>query len=99
MQIHRPLATDVKPIQNYSLIITFENGEKRVFDVKPYFKFKQFEELKRIGMFNTVRVGGLSIECIHGQVSIYFENVLKKDKYKQKKTIKKKLPQGILSNV
>jgi hypothetical protein len=27
---------DVKPQDNYCLLLTFENGEKRKFDMKPY---------------------------------------------------------------
>ena len=40
-----PKAIDVNVLENYELEITFENNEKRKFDVKPYFKFKQFKEL------------------------------------------------------
>ena len=29
----RPIA--VKPLKNYELLITFKNGEKKVFDMKP----------------------------------------------------------------
>ena len=29
-------AIDVKPLKNYELKVTFDNGEVRRFDVKPY---------------------------------------------------------------
>ena len=61
-----PKAIDVKVLNNYELEITFENNEKRKFDVKPYFKFKQFEKLKDINMFKTVKIAGLSIEWKNG---------------------------------
>lgn len=61
-----PKAIDVKALNNYELEITFDNNEKRKFDVKPYFKFKQFEELKDIKNFQTVKVAGLSIEWENG---------------------------------
>ena len=61
-----PKAIDVKVLNNYELEITFENNEKRRFDVKPYFKFKQFEKLKDINMFKTVKIAGLSIEWKNG---------------------------------
>lgn len=59
-------AIDVKVLENYELEITFNNNEKRKFDVKPYFKFKQFKELKNIEEFQTVKVAGLSIEWQNG---------------------------------
>jgi hypothetical protein len=36
----RPKAIDVKPCPDYCLLITFNNDEKRLFDVKPYLDFK-----------------------------------------------------------
>ena len=62
----RPKAIDVKVLNNYELEIIFDNNEKKIFDVKPYLKFKQFEQLKDIKMFNTVKVAGLSIEWENG---------------------------------
>lgn len=44
----RPKAIDVKVLKDYELEIFFDNQEKRIFDVKPYFKFKQFKEVKKI---------------------------------------------------
>lgn len=61
-----PKAIDVKTLANYELEVIFDNKEKRKFDVKPYFKFKQFEELKNIKLFQTVKVAGLSIEWQNG---------------------------------
>ncbi len=46
---------DVKPLDNYHLLLTFENGEKRKFDMKPYLEFGVFRELKDISLFKTVR--------------------------------------------
>ncbi len=62
----RPKAIDVKALNNYELEILFENGEKRKFDVKPYFKFKQFEELRDNQKFQRVKIAGLSIEWENG---------------------------------
>jgi hypothetical protein len=31
-----PYVKSVKPRDNYCLLLTFENGEKRIFDLKPY---------------------------------------------------------------
>ncbi len=63
----RPTATAVSPLPDYQLLVTFDNGENRIFDVKPFFDFKPFEELKIPALFETVKPAGLSIEWIHGQ--------------------------------
>ena len=53
---------DVKPQDNYLLLLTFENGEKRQFDMKPYLDFGIFEELKDLRLFKTVKTSFDSIE-------------------------------------
>jgi hypothetical protein len=63
----RPKAVAVTPQPDYCLLITFNNGEKKMFDVKPYLNFKPFNELKIPAVFNTVKPAGLSVEWIHGQ--------------------------------
>jgi len=63
----RPTATDVTPLPDYRLFVTFNNNEKRVFDVNPYFKYIAFTELRDPALFTTVKPGGLSIEWLHGQ--------------------------------
>ena len=62
----RPKAIGVKPLKNYILEIVFDNGEKKQFDVKPYLKFKPFEELKDEKNFKKVKIAGLSIEWENG---------------------------------
>lgn len=61
-----PKAIDVKVLNNYELEITFDNNEIKRFDVKPYFKFERFKQLKDINLFNTVKIAGLSIEWENG---------------------------------
>ena len=53
---------DVKPLKNYCLLLTFENNEKRIFDLKPYLNIGKFQELKNEELFNTVKVCFDSIE-------------------------------------
>jgi hypothetical protein len=36
---------------NYCLLLTFENGEKRAFDLKPYFEKSVFARLKNTALF------------------------------------------------
>jgi hypothetical protein len=47
----------VKPQDDYLLLLTFENDEQRLFNMKPYLDFGPvFYALKDPEMFNTVRV-------------------------------------------
>lgn len=62
----RPKAIDVKVLGNYELLVKFSNGEEKIFDVKPYFGHKLFDELKVDNKFETVKVAGLSIEWENG---------------------------------
>lgn len=47
---------------NYHLIITFANGERRLFDMNPYLDSGIFKELTDINLFNSVRVSFDTIE-------------------------------------
>lgn len=52
----------VKPLEGFKLLLTFENKEKRIFNVSPYLKSGKFSELKEPALFNTVKVKFDSIE-------------------------------------
>jgi len=52
----------VKPVNNYNLILTFSNGEKRQFDMNPYLNKGIFQELRDVLKFNTVRLSFDTIE-------------------------------------
>ena len=47
----RPKAIDVKTLENYMLLLKFDNGEEKIFDVKPYMDHKVFFELKNEELF------------------------------------------------
>ncbi len=53
---------DVKPLDGYKLLLTFENNENRIFDVSPYLKIGMFKELSDVSMFKTVKVNFDTIE-------------------------------------
>ena len=57
-----PYVKSVKPQDDYCLLLTFENGEKRIFDLKPYFDKPVFARLKNIALFKTVRVVSGAVE-------------------------------------
>lgn len=56
-----PRVTEVIPNDNYELILTFNNGEKRKFDVKTLFKYPMYEPLKNIGFFKLVKVDNMCV--------------------------------------
>lgn len=62
----KPKAINVKVLENYCLEIIFDNQEKRILDITPYFRFKIFQDLKENDNFRKVEVKGLSIEWENG---------------------------------
>jgi len=53
----------VVPKENYMLLLTFENDEKRLFDMKPYLDFGPvFRALKDTSLFRSVHVAFRSVE-------------------------------------
>jgi hypothetical protein len=57
-----PAVKEVIPGNDYTLLLTFDNGDKRKFDMKPYLNLGIFRELKDVSKFNSVRVSFDSIE-------------------------------------
>lgn len=53
--------TDVKPLEDYKLLLTFENDEQKVFDVTPYLEVGKFSELKDGDLFKSVHISFDSI--------------------------------------
>ena len=53
---------DVKALDNYFLLLKFENEEEKLFDVKPYLEIGKFKELKNKNLFKSVKVCFDSIE-------------------------------------
>ena len=61
-----PRVTNVKPEQDFTLLITFSNGEIKKFDVKPYLEIGIFKELKDLSIFNSVKPCLGSIQWANG---------------------------------
>jgi Protein of unknown function (DUF2442). len=47
---------EVKPVDEYKLLLTFENDEIRLFDMNPYLERGIFKELKDKSKFNSVKI-------------------------------------------
>lgn len=54
--------TDARPAPDFSLYLTFENGEKRHFDVRPYLDKGVFRQLQDYRQFSQVRVVAGTVE-------------------------------------
>ena len=79
MSVDRPTAISVQPMADYRLLVTFDNQEKRLFDVSPYIKGSWFGQLRDTALFDRVTIGGLSVEWPGGQDicpdRLYFDSI------------------------
>mgnify|MGYP002075266233 CR=1 FL=1 len=66
----RPTAIEVKPCDNYELIIKFNNNETRLYDVKRLLEYPVFKPLKEKKIFETVHTNGITIEW-QNEIDIY----------------------------
>ncbi|MDR1538028.1 MAG: DUF2442 domain-containing protein [Clostridiales bacterium] len=57
---------EVKPLEQYRLLITFDNKERRVFDVAPYLDDIFFAPLRNPSILNSVKINPLSVEWAGG---------------------------------
>ena len=75
----RPTVTKAIPRDDYNLLLEFNNGEKKSFDVKPYIKGSWFGMLKDTVYFSRIKTNGFSIEWSDGQDicpdALYFNSV------------------------
>lgn len=51
----------VEPLDDYKLLLTFEYGEKKVYDMKPLLSYKVFEPLKNKSIFNLAHTDGCTV--------------------------------------
>ena len=47
---------EVNPLDNYRILLTFSNNEKRIKDMKPYLNKGVFKKLKNKEFFNSVHI-------------------------------------------
>ena len=63
----RPKVIDVKPLDDYKLLLLFETNERKVFDVKPYISGDWFGKLQNFEYFRTVRLSENTVMWAGGQ--------------------------------
>ena len=57
---------DVQATGDYKLILTYDSGERRLFDVAPYLSIGRFAELRSIEAFQKIGVSFDTIEWENG---------------------------------
>ena len=55
----RPVA--VEPLEDYELLVTFQNGERKIFDMKPILASPLYAPLKNKGLFNAAKADGMCV--------------------------------------
>ncbi|MCL2016938.1 MAG: NAD(P)H-dependent oxidoreductase [Defluviitaleaceae bacterium] len=76
-QHERPQAVSVAAQADYTLLCKFDNGEERIFDIKPYLEKKPFNELTQNNLFENVIITGVHIEWRPGisiEISELYDN-------------------------
>jgi len=63
----RPTAVEVHPEENYKIKVAFDNGEVKLFDVKPYIKGEWYGKLFDKAYFNSVKTDGFTVVWPEGQ--------------------------------
>lgn len=56
-------AVAVKAMDNYLLLVKFDNGEQKVYNCFPLLKNGLFSELNDINFFRTVHIDDMGIVC------------------------------------
>ena len=65
----QPKIIDVVPTKDYKLILMYDSGEKKIFDVMPYINGSWYNELLSMDYFVSVKIigNGIGIEWPNGQ--------------------------------
>lgn len=63
----RPTAISVTVQKDYTLKVIFNNGETKIFDVKPYIKGPWYSRLKDFSYFSLAKADGFTVIWPEGQ--------------------------------
>ena len=67
MNIIYPKIKSVVALDNYSLELYFNNGEKRIYDFKPNLNHSFYSELQNLSLFKNISANNGEIEWATGQ--------------------------------
>jgi hypothetical protein len=93
-----PYVKSVIPQDDYCLLLTFENGEKRVFDLKPYLEKPVFRKLKNAALFQTARVVSGSVKW-QGDVDLSYDTLYLESKAEKEPRSRRKTTRGKKKNL
>ncbi|MCL1893026.1 MAG: DUF2442 domain-containing protein [Holophagaceae bacterium] len=65
MTFHKILHAE--PMPDYMLKLSFDTGESKIFNVRPYIRGSWYGELNCPNYFRQVKPSGISVEWPHGQ--------------------------------
>ena len=60
----------VEALPDYCLILTFENNERKRFDMKPLLKMKPWDCVANLKVFETVQVNYGTVTWLNGDIDI-----------------------------
>lgn len=69
-----PYVKDLTPLANYRLLLSFENGESRIFDVTRYLDRGVFQRIKQPGLFGLAKVVAGSVEW-PGEIDLSYDTL------------------------
>jgi len=69
-----PYVKSVQCLDDYQLALQFENGEQRIFDLKPYLERGVFARLKSPALFKTARMVAGSVEW-SGEIDLSYDTL------------------------
>jgi len=78
-----PNIKNVKVLEDYKLLLIYENEEKRIYDMKPNLKYEIYKKLEDYKLFEKVHTAGETIEWETGEdispESLYIDSVKVED--------------------
>lgn len=78
-----PNPVEVKVLDDYKIWIKFQNGEKKIFDMKKYINQKFYQKLKNRNYFEDVKISGNTIIWKNGEdiapENLYYDSVIEKE--------------------
>lgn len=63
----RPTAIHVEVLHAYKILVEFDNGEKKTFDVEPYIQGEWYGQLRAMEYFKRVTTDGYTVVWPNGQ--------------------------------
>ena len=69
-----PYVKDLTTLPNYRLLLSFENGETRIFDAVPYLEKGVFQRIRHPGLFGLAKVVAGSVEW-PGEIDLSYDTL------------------------